>query len=82
MIRQRWFLKRQLKKSASFTSTVWVNNTENLVLLDSLLRYSVSDIYTLVSVMRERIDGLYSNSENSRSGIQDLKTTLVADLGI
>ena len=36
---------------------------------------------TLLSVRCERIDGLYSNSENLRSGIQGLGATLVADFG-
>ena len=38
-------------------------------------------MYTLVSVMCERIDGLYYNSENLRSGIHGLGATLVADFG-
>ena len=68
-------------KAASFVSAVRVDNTENLVLSDSLLRFPLSDLNTLVSVIYRRIDELHANSENLRSGIKGLETTLVSDLG-
>ena len=68
-------------KIASFTSAVQVDNTENLVLRDSSLRYPVSKRNTLVSVIYGHIDGLSANSENLRGDFHKLETTLVADLG-